>query len=329
MKFLASVSTFAGRYFAVLVIIAAFTAFLMPDPFIPINSYVPILLGIVMLGMGMTLKPVDFTLVAKKPTPVLLGLLFQYTIMPLTAFLIALALSLPPELAAGLVLLGSVPGGTSSNVMVYLAKGDLPLSITMTSISTLVAPIATPAILFLLAGQWMPVNFMSMFTMIIQVIIIPVAIGLLLRKFVPVFVDKTVTVMPLVSVVAILAIMSGAVGANADTLASAGLIAFVAVMLHNAAGLALGYAAATISKLTPSQRRAVSIEIGMQNTGLGVTLATAHLSPLAAIPSVIGTAWHNITGPIMATYWSKRPIKQDVPKDEDPKTPELNATSHS
>ncbi|EZH65456.1 sodium transporter [Bacillaceae bacterium JMAK1] len=328
MKFLASVSTFAGRYFAVFVIIAAITAFLMPDPFIPINGYVPILLGIVMLGMGMTLKPVDFKLVAKKPIPVLLGLLFQYTIMPLTAFIIALALNLPPELAAGLVLLGSVPGGTSSNVMVYLAKGDLPLSITMTSMSTLIAPITTPAILFLLAGQWMPVNFMSMFTMIIQVIIIPVAIGLLLRKFVPAFVDKTVTVMPLVSVVAILAIMSGAVSANADTLASAGLIAFVAVMLHNAAGLALGYAAATIAKLTPSQRRAVSIEIGMQNTGLGVTLATAHLSPLAAIPSVIGTAWHNITGPIMATYWSKRPLKQDIPKDQDPKAPKLNVTPH-
>lgn len=114
-----------------------------------------------MFGMGMTMKPADFTLVAKHPLPVVLGLVAQFTIMPLTALAIAYLLNLPPELAAGLVLLGSVPGGTASNVMVYLAKGDLPLSITMTSLSTLVAPFATPAILYALAGQWMPVNFFS------------------------------------------------------------------------------------------------------------------------------------------------------------------------
>ncbi|QDI90800.1 bile acid:sodium symporter family protein [Salicibibacter halophilus] len=319
MKVLASISTFAGKYFAFLVIAAAILAFLVPEPFIPINDYVPFLLGIVMLGMGMTLKPVDFKLIAKHPLPVILGLIFQYTIMPLTALLIAYLLNLPPELAAGLVLLGSVPGGTASNVMVYLAKGDLPLSITMTSMSTLVAPITTPAILYALAGHWMPVNFWEMFTMIVQVIIVPVTLGLILRRFLPVFVDKTVTVMPLVSVLAILTIIMGAVGANAESLATAGLISFVAVMLHNAAGLTSGYAAAKVSRLTLSQRRAVSIEIGMQNTGLGVTLATAHLTPLAAIPSVIGTAWHNITGPIMATYWSKWPLNDDHTERKDTK----------
>jgi BASS family bile acid:Na+ symporter len=312
MKQLAAISVFAGKYFAVFVIAAALIAFFVPDPFIPINSYVPILLGVVMFGMGMTMKPADFTLVAKHPLPVVLGLVAQFTIMPLTALAIAYLLNLSPELAAGLVLLGSVPGGTSSNVMVYLAKGDLPLSITMTSISTLVAPIATPAILYALAGQWMPVNFMDMFMMIIQVILVPVVLGLFIRRFLPGFADKTVTVMPLVSVLAILAIITAVVGANTESLAASGLIAFVAVMLHNGAGLLLGYAAAAAFRLTPSQRRAVSIEIGMQNTGLGVTLATAHLSPLAAIPSVIGAAWHNITGPIMATYWSKRPLKEET-----------------
>ncbi|QQK80084.1 bile acid:sodium symporter family protein [Salicibibacter cibi] len=317
MKALSSISTFAGRFFVFFVIAAAILAFSVPEPFIPINDYVPFLLGIVMLGMGMTLKPADFKLIAKHPLPVILGLIFQYTIMPLAALLIAYLLNLPPELAVGLVLLGSVPGGTASNVMVYLAKGDLSLSITMTSLSTLVAPITTPAILFALAGHWMPVNFWDMFTMIVQVIIVPVALGLILRRFLPVIVEKTVTVMPLVSVLAILAILMASVGANAESLATAGLISFVAVMLHNAVGLVLGYAAAAVSRLTPSQRRAVSIEIGMQNTGLGVTLATAHLTPIAAIPSVIGTAWHNITGPIIASYWSKRPLNNGhrSPKD--------------
>ncbi|WP_078393855.1 bile acid:sodium symporter family protein [Shouchella patagoniensis] len=318
MNQLASISAFAGKYFAVFVIAAAVIAFFMPDPFIPINSFVPILLGIVMFGMGMTLKPTDFTLVAKHPLPIVLGLVAQFTIMPLIALAIAYLLQLPGELAAGLVLLGSVPGGTASNVMVYLAKGDLPLSITMTSMSTLVAPIATPAILYALAGQWMPVNFMAMVTMILQVILVPVILGLFIRHFLPTFANKTATVMPLVSVLAILAIITAVVGANTEALAASGLIVFVAVMLHNGAGLVLGYIAAAAFRLTPSQRRAVSIEIGMQNTGLGVTLATAHLSPIAAIPSVIGAAWHNITGPIMATYWSKRPLNEhnSVSKDE-------------
>lgn len=319
MKQLAAISAFAGKYFAVFVIAAALIAFFVPDPFIPINSYVPILLGVVMFGMGMTMKPADFTLVAKHPLPVVLGLVAQFTIMPLTALAIAYLLNLPPELAAGLVLLGSVPGGTASNVMVYLAKGDLPLSITMTSLSTLVAPFATPAILYALAGQWMPVNFIDMFMMIIQVILVPVILGLFIRRVLPRFADKTITVMPLVSVLAILTIITAVVGANTESLAASGLIAFVAVMLHNGAGLLLGYAVAAAFRLTPSQRRAVSIEIGMQNTGLGVTLATAHLSPLAAIPSVIGAAWHNITGPIMATYWSKRPLK-DATKPEEKKS---------
>lgn len=312
MKWIERLSSFAGKYFALLVIAAAITAFLVPEIFIPINAYVPILLGVVMLGMGMTLKPVDFKLVATRPLPVLLGLVSQFTIMPFTAFAIAYLLQLPPELAAGLVLLGSVPGGTASNVMVYLAKGDLPLSITMTSMSTLLAPIATPALLYLLAGQWLPVNFVDMFTMIVQVIVIPVIAGLLINRFLPKVAAKTSVAMPLVSVLAILAILSAVVAANTGSLIQAGLISFVAVMLHNAAGLALGFIAALAFRLPASQRRAISIEVGMQNSGLGVALATAHFTPLAAIPSVLAAAWHNISGPILATYWSKRPLPPEA-----------------
>lgn len=190
--------------------------------------------------------------------------------------------------------------------MVYLAKGNVPLSITMTSFSTLLAPIATPLILLLLAGKWMPVDPMAMFTSIIQVIILPIILGIVIRRFAPQVVEKSINVIPLISVVAIIIIVSAVVAGNVDSIASAGFIIFTAVMLHNAFGLLLGYLTALVLGLNESNRRAISIEVGMQNSGLGVALATAHFGPLAALPSVLGAVWHNISGPILATYWSKK-----------------------
>ncbi|MBD7938590.1 MULTISPECIES: bile acid:sodium symporter family protein [Cytobacillus] len=313
MKLLETISNLAGKYFAVLVIIAAVVAYLYPPLFLVFGGYITLLLGIVMFGMGLTLKPVDFKLVFSHPLPVLLGFVAQFTIMPLTAFAIAYLLQLPPELAAGLVLLGSVPGGTASNVMVYLAKGNVPLSITMTSMSTLLAPIMTPLILLALAGQWMPVNAWQMFLSIIQVIIIPIILGIVVQKLLPTLVEKSLNVVPLISVTAIIIIVTAVVAGNAEKLATAGLLVFIAVMLHNAAGLLLGYLAGRIFKMDEGTRRAISIEVGMQNSGLGVTLALAHFGPVAAIPSALGAVWHNISGPILATYWAKRPVKDTKP----------------
>ncbi|PAQ16028.1 sodium transporter [Bacillaceae bacterium SAOS 7] len=312
MKVLEAISNVAGKYFAVWVILIALIAFFVPAPFLVFKGYITILLGIVMFGMGLTLKAVDFKIVLTKPLPVIIGVCAQFIIMPLTAFAIAYLLNLPAELAAGLVLLGSVPGGTASNVMVYLAKGNVALSIAMTSVSTLLAPIATPFILLWLAGQWMPVDTMAMFMSIIQVIIIPIVLGIVVRKLAPSFVDKSIHVVPLISVLAIIIIVSAVVAGNAATIASAGLIIFVAVMLHNAFGLTLGYVTARLLGLDESNRRAISIEVGMQNSGLGVALATAHFGPLAALPSVVGAVWHNISGPILATYWSKKRVNTEV-----------------
>ncbi|MCM3596181.1 bile acid:sodium symporter family protein [Metabacillus idriensis] len=314
MKVLEAISTIAGKYFAVWVICVALIAFMIPDPFLLLGGYITILLGIVMFGMGLTLKAVDFKVVATKPIPVIIGVCAQFVIMPSVAFLLAYALNLPPELAAGLVLLGSVPGGTASNVMVYLAKGNLPLSIAMTSLSTLIAPIATPLILLMLAGQWMPINPMSMFLSIIQVIIIPIILGITIRKFFPAAVDKSITVIPLISVLAIIIIVSAVVSANASSIVTSGLLIFTAVILHNSFGLLLGYLTARLLGLDEGTRRAISIEVGMQNSGLGVALATAHLGPLAALPSVLGAVWHNISGPILATFWSKKPVVEDNKK---------------
>ena len=311
LKLLESISNFAGKYFAYFVILVAVIAFITPETFLPFGQYITILLGIVMFGMGLTLKAVDFKLILTHPKPVILGILAQFIFMPLIAFAIAYILQLPNELAAGLVLLGSVPGGTSSNVMVYLAKGNVPLSITMTSFSTILAPLFTPLLLLIFAGQWMPVNAVDMFMSIVQVIIIPIALGLLVKKLMPTFVEKSLNVVPLISVLAIITIVSAVVAGNVDNIASAGLLVFFAVFLHNGVGLILGYYAGKFSGLSKVDCRAISIEVGMQNSGLGVALATAHLGPLAALPSALGAVWHNISGPILATYWSKRPVNDE------------------
>ncbi|MGV3266387.1 bile acid:sodium symporter family protein [Cytobacillus pseudoceanisediminis] len=307
MKVLEAVSTIAGKYFAVWVILTSVIAFMFPDPFLKLGGYITILLGVVMFGMGLTLKAVDFKIIFTKPLPVLIGVCAQFIIMPLVAFVIAKLLNLPAELAAGLVLLGCVPGGTASNVMVYLAKGNVPLSIAMTSVSTLLAPIMTPLLLLMLAGQWMPVDAVAMFMSIVQVIIVPIVLGLAIKKFFPVAVEKSLTILPLISVAAIITIVAAVVSGNSATIAASGLLIFTAVMLHNGFGLLLGYFSGKVLGQDEVNRRAIAIEVGMQNSGLGVALATAHFGPLAALPSVLAAAWHNISGPILATYWSKKP----------------------
>ena len=311
MKVLSNISSFAGKYFAYIVIVFSVLAFMVPSLFSSFGAYITILLGVVMFGMGLTLKTSDFKLVFTNPIPVLIGVVSQFSIMPTAAFIIAYLLNLPAELAAGLVLLGSVPGGTSSNVMVYLAKGNLPLSITMTSVSTLLAPIMTPLLLLIFAGQWLPVDPMSMFISIIQVIIIPIVLGLLVNKFLPIVTKKSASVLPLISIIAITIIVSAIVANNKENIATAGFLVFVAVLLHNGFGLLLGFYAAKALKLSPQDQRAISIEVGMQNSGLGVALAAAYFTPLAALPSAFASAWQVITGTFLATYWAKRKMPNE------------------
>lgn len=311
MKALSKISSLAGKHFALIVIVFSVLAFMVPSLFSSFGAYITILLGVVMFGMGLTLKASDFKLVFTNPIPVLIGVVAQFSIMPTIAFLIAYSLKLPAELAAGLVLLGSVPGGTSSNVMVYLAKGNVPLSITMTSVSTLLAPIMTPLLLLIFAGQWLPIDPMSMFMSIIQVIIIPIILGLLVNKFLPTVTSKSESVLPLISIVAITIIVSAIVANNKENIATAGILVFVAVLLHNGFGLLLGYYAAKALRLSRQDQRAISIEVGMQNSGLGVALAAAYFTPLAALPSAFASAWQVITGTILASYWTKHEVPNE------------------
>ena len=281
-------------------------AFFIP-PLASLTAYIAPLLGIVMFGMGLTLTGQDFVRVFKRPLYVAIGVAAQFTIMPVLALLLAVALRLPSELAAGVILLGCCPGGTASNVITYLAKGDVPLSVTMTSVSTVLAPLLTPILMLLLAGSWLPVDAGALFVSILQIVLLPVLAGVIVNTFLGRVVRRITPVLPLVSVVAIVVIVMAVVAASRENLLTVGPLVFVIVVAHNLAGLALGYGLGRMAGVSPSGRRAISIEVGMQNSGLAVALATVHFGGLAALPGAIFSIWHNVSGPALATYWSRNP----------------------
>ena len=264
------------------------------------------LLGVVMLGMGVSLTLGHFARVLRRPGPILLGLALQYGIMPLAGWLIGLALGVPPALLVGLVLLGACPGGTASNVICYLARGDVALSITLTTLSTLAAVLLTPALTWLYVGQRVPVPVLDMLISIAEIILLPVALGLLLNRWLGARLDPVRRLFPLVSMGAIVLIIAIIVALNRDDLASLGLATALAVILHNGFGLLGGYWLARL--LTRDQRvaRTLAIEVGMQNSGLAVALAVKYFSPAAALPGALFSIWHNLSGSLLAAWWSRR-----------------------
>ncbi|MCQ9616571.1 bile acid:sodium symporter family protein [Paenalcaligenes niemegkensis] len=305
MQALARLSRFVGNTFAIWVLLFAILAFYMPDQYTWLGAYIVPLLGLIMFGMGLTISKSDFAEVFKRPVNVLIGVLGQFIIMPALAWLLATMLNLPPEVAVGVILVGCCPGGTASNVMTYLARGDIALSVAITSVTTLLAPIVTPALIYLLASQWIEVSASAMFWSIVQVVILPILLGMIVQMVLGERVKAGVQVLPLVSVVAIVAIVAAVVALNQERIATTGLQIFMVVVLHNGLGLLLGYLVAKACGLNLAQRKTMSIEVGMQNSGLGVALATAHFSPLAAVPSAIFSVWHNISGPIIATIYQR------------------------
>ena len=309
MKVLEKLSDLVGKYMAVLVLVVAAVALFAPSAvsFIKV-SYVNTLLGVVMFGMGLTLKLSDFKVVFSHPKDVLVGCAAQFTVMPLMAFLLAKVFQLPAELAIGVVLVGTCPGGTSSNVMTYLAKGDVALSVGMTSVSTLLAPFLTPLLTFLLVGQTVDVNVMSMFLSIVKVVLVPIALGVLMHKFFREFTEKLVKVLPLVSVGAIMAIAAAVVAANSAKLMTTGLLIVAVVVLHNLGGYGLGFLVGKACKVDMAKCKAVAIEVGMQNSGLATSLAAAHFAqyPLATIPGAVFSVWHNISGAVFANYMASK-----------------------
>ena len=311
MGVLQKIGKFAGNTFAIWVLFAAGLAIWIPEYFTWIGSYITILLGIVMFGMGMTLKLDDFKLILQHPKGVIIGIVSQFVIMPLLAFALAKVFNLPPEIAVGVILVGCCPGGTSSNVMTFLAKGNTALSVTITSCTTLLAPFVTPALIYLLASEWLPVSFMAMFMSVIKVVLIPIILGILAQFLFRPLVEKSVDILPTVSVVAIVMIVAAVVSGSRDKILETGLIIFAIVILHNGLGYLLGFLVAKLFKLKYDDQKAVSIEVGMQNSGLGAQLAMAHFDPVSAVPSAIFSFWHNISGPILATYWGSKANKKE------------------
>lgn len=309
MQTLLKITQFASKTFALWVLLFAYLAFQFPDTYKQFAPYIPYLLGIVMFGMGITLTFNDFGEVFKHPKSVIIGVVGQFVIMPAIAFALAKCFDLPADLAIGVILVGSCPGGTSSNVMTYLAKGNTALSVACTTISTLLAPLLTPVIFYVLASQWLEIDATGMFISVLKMVLFPIFLGLVVRALFKKQITEISQTMPLVSVISIVLILAAVVAVSKDKIAESGLLIFGVVVLHNCLGYLVGFFAAKLLGLNIADSKAVSIEVGMQNSGLGAALAAAHFNPIAAVPSAVFSFWHNVSGPILANIFSN--IKND------------------
>lgn len=299
---------FVSDYMGVLVLLSALAALLFPDTVGHLKPrLINPLLGVIMFGMGLTLKAEDFKVVFSRLKDVLVGCLAQFTVMPLLAFALTKIFRLEPALAIGVILVGCCPGGTASNVITYLAKGDLALSVGMTAVSTLLAPVLTPLLVWLLAGETVDVDVVGMLLSILWVVILPIALGLLVKRCWPRTTEQASAYLPALSTLAICVIVLIVIAANAHKLLAGGLVILLVVVLHNVCGLGAGYLIGTLLRLTPAKRRAISVEVGMQNSGLASSLATLHFAayPLATIPGALFSVWHNISGAIVAKLYSR------------------------
>ena len=290
----------------------------------PTLGFVNLLLGVIMFGMGMTLKTEDFLLILRRPRDVLIGILSQYICMAGFGWLVAKLLSFTgvggPEvcaqLAVGLVLLGCVPGGTASNVMTFLAHGDVPLSITITMCTTLLAPALTPSLTLVLAGQWIEVNFWNMFFSIVVVVLLPILLGLAIHAVAGKVVEKFKKLLVLVSTVCILLVLGMCVGPNQSSFTQNGLVVVavtvLAVLLHHVLGLLAGYGIAKFFHFSEAKTRCLSLEVGLQNSGLSCTLASsAFPGTMAILPCVLATVVHQVVGPVVANLFAARDAKEE------------------
>lgn len=295
------------------VIIIGFSALALWQPWIFswVAPHISAMLGIIMLGMGMTLHWQDFSHVLRHPRDLGLGLLVQFGCMPLLAFALCHVFALPPEMAMGMILVGTAPGGTASNVLTFIARGDVAFSVAMTAAATLVSLLLTPPLTWLLGGVWVPVDMGGLFWSIVKIVLVPVLLGLLLHHFQRGLVDRLMPFLPLASALVITLVIAGIIAVNAQNILSAGPAIFAAVIAHNLLGLAVGWFAACRLRFAPSRRRALAIEIGTQNSGLATALALAHFTPAAAIAGALFSVWQNISGALLSNFWATRPVTSD------------------
>ncbi|WP_461811255.1 bile acid:sodium symporter family protein [Faecalimonas sp.] len=308
MHKIGKISSLLTKYIGVIIIAFSVLAFFWQDGFAWTTTYTSVFLGVAMFGMGLTIKMEDFQIVFSRPKEVLIGAIAQYTAMPLVAWGLAVALDLPKDIALGVILVGCCPGGTASNVITYIAGGDVALSVGMTIVSTLAAPLMTPMMVYVLAGTWVRVSFWAMVLSVVKVILVPVLLGILLRSLFGKQIQKISEILPLISVISIVMIICGIVAVNVEKIVNCGVLVLGVVALHNLFGMWLGLVVAKVFKVDYSKATAIAIEVGMQNSGLAVSLATANfaVNPLATLPGAIFSVWHNISGSVFASIRRKR-----------------------
>jgi BASS family bile acid:Na+ symporter len=297
---------FIIRLFPIWAIALSTLAFFIPAPFIELKSSIIPLLTIIMFSMGLTLSLDDFRRALAMPRLIFSGLILQYSVMPLTALTITQLFQLDPALAIGLILVGTCPGGTASNVITYLARGNVALSISLTSISTILAIVFTPLITLLIADTAIDVPTRNMLVSILFIVIFPVALGLALKHFFCYRIQIIEHWLPLVAVSAIVLIIAIVTALNVDQFSQLSASIVLAVVIHNLFGLLIGYNAAKLMGYGTKECRTLAIEVGMQNSGLAVALAIKHFSAAAALPGAIFSIWHNISGSVLALFWSKK-----------------------
>ena len=297
---------FVGKNLTWLVLLDIVAGYFLPSAFTwSVKNTVP-LLGVVMFGMGMTLHASDFRLVLQRPKEVLIGTVCHYTIMPIVAYALVLGFGLSPELAVGMVLLGSCPSGTASNVMGFLAKADVPLSVSITTVSTLLAPIMMPFLVWALAGQWVTVSFLAMAMTVMKVILVPLFLGLLVHRLIgEAYLAQMQKVLVLVSAFAVLSILGGVVAVNGAKIISLGVFMVLLVLAHNLFGFALGYFVTGKLGMGKKQQHSVTLEVGMQNDALALSIASVYFAPAVAIPAAVGAAIHQITGSLLAGIFAR------------------------
>ncbi len=299
---------FIARWMGVIVLLVAALSFFVPSSLAWIStSVINPMLGVIMFGMGLTLSAQDLKIVLSRPKDILIGCLTQFTVMPLLAWTLTKTFSLSQELAIGVILVGCCPGGTASNVITYLAKGDLALSVGMTAASTLLAPLLTPLLVWLLAGTMVDVHTTGMLLSIVYIVILPIVCGLLCQRFIPKLTHRVTPYLPAFSSLAVALTVGIVVSHNADRLMTAGMLVVLVVILHNLCGLGIGYLVGRLLRLQRPKCVALSIEVGMQNSGLATSLAVMHFAifPLATIPGAVFSVWHNISGAIIARIYSQ------------------------
>ncbi|AUY26820.1 MAG: ketopantoate/pantoate/pantothenate transporter PanS [Mixta calida] len=298
------------RLFPVWAILLSAAACYTPGTFTGIGPWVSWLLMLIMFAMGVTLNIDDFKRVLVRPAPVIAGTFLHYLVMPLAAWLLAKLFQMPPDLAAGMILVGSVASGTASNVMIYLAKGDVALSVTISSVSALVGVFATPLLTRLYVDTHVEVDVVGMLLSIVKIVAIPIALGLLVHHTLNRLVKRVEPWLPAFSMVCILLIISAVVAGSQSFIGSVGLVAIAAVVMHNAIGLLGGYWGGKLFGFDESTCRTLALEVGMQNSGLAATLGKLYFSPLAALPGALFSVWHNLSGSLLAGYWSGKPVKR-------------------